>query len=63
MRNDLDQLLGFELTRRLPEHAYVGGCGSGRYEDIVAIAHVLKGRQVCARMAMALSMPTESACQ
>lgn len=28
------------------DHAYVGGCGSGMYEDIAAVAQVLKGRRV-----------------
>lgn len=30
----------------LIDHAYVGGCGSGMYEDLATVARVLKGRQV-----------------
>lgn len=38
---DVDTVAGTHI-----DHAYVGSCGSGMYDDIAAVARILQGRQV-----------------
>ena len=38
---DLSEVAGLPV-----QHAYIGACGSGMYEDFEAAAHILKGRRV-----------------
>lgn len=35
-----------ETTGRSVDHAFIGSCGSGRYEDLQVVAGILKGRKV-----------------
>ena len=48
-----------EVTGTHVEHAFIGSCGSGMYEDLVMAARILKGRQIAPHVRMFIAPGSE----
>lgn len=51
---DVSQVAGTRV-----DHAFIGSCGSGMYEDLVTAARILKGRQIAPHVRMFIAPGTE----